>query len=183
MAAATNVAESRAGGAAGGDALPMLEADTHTRLNRSLGAFGLLAALACGLSFTQAARHLLLMPGTMPGALESAAHAVGAAASSSSPVSASLSPLAGPAAATVAALGLLQWAVAGAARPLAMLRALFAEVAGTPAHAKNFNAALYALLGAGAVVAGLSYMAAPVATLRAVFGAGAPVPAGAALMW
>jgi hypothetical protein len=45
MAAVTNVAESRAGGRAGGAAEPVLEADTRTRLERSLGAFGLLGAL------------------------------------------------------------------------------------------------------------------------------------------
>jgi hypothetical protein len=33
MVAATNIAESHAGGAAGGAAEPVLEADTHTRLN------------------------------------------------------------------------------------------------------------------------------------------------------
>jgi len=45
MAAVTNIAESRAGGRAGGAAEPVLEANTHTRLDRSLGAFGLLSLL------------------------------------------------------------------------------------------------------------------------------------------
>jgi hypothetical protein len=45
MAAATNVAESRAGGAAGGAAAPVLEADTHTRLDRHGGGGGALLGI------------------------------------------------------------------------------------------------------------------------------------------
>lgn len=45
MTAATNIAESRVGGTAGGAAEPVLEADTRTRLDRSLSAFGALSLL------------------------------------------------------------------------------------------------------------------------------------------
>jgi hypothetical protein len=41
-------------------------------------------------------------------------------------------------------------------------QSLVQEFAGTPAHMTNFNAALYALLGAAFVASGLSYIFAPV---------------------
>lgn len=45
MGAATNIAESRAGGRAGGVSEPVLESDTNIRLDKSLSAYGFLTTL------------------------------------------------------------------------------------------------------------------------------------------
>ncbi|GBF89525.1 hypothetical protein Rsub_02243 [Raphidocelis subcapitata] len=159
-AAATNIAESRAGGRAGGPAEPKLEADTHSRLDRSLGAFGLASVIAAALSFTPLAARM------MPG------HAAGAAL---------LSP---PAMGVIGALGALQWWVSGMASPITITKSLLREVLSTLSGTPNMNAGAYGLMGAAFLASGLAYMAAPAATLAGVFGgAAAGVPAAAGLLW